>query len=350
MRSPCSAALAPVFTIGLTLGLALATGCRDLPAGDDDPPGADAGTDATGGAGCSARSPRAAAPETFVGPAGLQARLAGLIDGAKTSLDIAMYLFTMTSLADRVIAARARGVAVRVMLDPDHPGNATVRARLGSASVPHRNAPTLYSYSHAKYLVIDQQAAVIMSANLTVDAMNSERNYGMLDRDPDDVADLRAIFEMDWAAGGGEPPRPADLSCTRLVVAPNNARERILELIDRAGSSLEIEAIYVAEPAVRDAIAAAQTRGATVRVILEATTDNSDEIAYFTGRGIAVRQPVGFYNHAKLVISDGVAFVGSENFSQSGLTRNREVGALVFEPAAAERIRQQFETDWAAGN
>lgn len=56
----------------------------------------------------------------------------------------------------------------------------------------------------------------------------------------------------------------------------------------------------------------------------------------------------GFFNHAKLIISDGVAFVGSENFSQTALTRNRELGALVFEPASAAKILQQFDADWAA--
>src|SRR5262249_16181034 len=137
--------------------------------------------------------------DTFVGPSGLQQRLVQLIDGAHTSLDVAMYLFTVTAIADRVIAARDRGVAVRVLLDPDHAGNTTVRNRLTSAGVTNRNAPTIYSYSHAKYFLVDKQAAVIMSMNFNAEAMSGERNYGMVDRDPDDVADLQAIFEQDWA-------------------------------------------------------------------------------------------------------------------------------------------------------
>jgi cardiolipin synthase len=344
--------------IALALALAALPACRHPQAGGDadaapapDAPAdalADA-ADAAAGIGCSARSPRAAAPETFVGPTGLQQRLAQLIDGAQASLDVGMYLFTVTALADRLIAARDRGVAVRVLLDPDHPGNVTVRDRLAAAGVPHRNAPTLYSYSHEKYLVIDGRAAVIMSMNFSADAMSYERNYGMIDRDPDDVADLQGVFDMDWAGGGGEAPKPADLACTRLIVSPTNAKVRILDLIARAQTTLEVEALYVSDPEVRDAIGAAKARGAAVRVILAPTTDNANEIAYFTGLGIPVRSPVGFFNHAKLIISDGVALVGSENFSLTSLTRNREVGALVFEPAPAQLIRQQFEADWAAG-
>jgi phosphatidylserine/phosphatidylglycerophosphate/cardiolipin synthase-like enzyme len=344
MRSPCSV------TIALAVAVAVPTGagaCRAPEAADDEPgPAADAGADAAEGPGCSARSPRTVMPETFVGPTGLQARLTGLIDGAQSSLDVAMYLFTVNSLADRIIAAKNRGVAVRVMLDPDHPGNDSIRARLVQAGVPNRNAPSIYTYSHAKYFIVDKQAAVIMSMNFNAGAMDSERNYGLVDRDPDDVADARAVFEMDWAGGGGEPPKPADLSCTRLIVSPTNSKTRILDLIARATSTLDIEAIYVADTEVRDAIAAAKTRGVAIRVILEPTEDNTATIAFFSGRGIPVRSANGFYNHAKLVISDGVAFVGSENFSVTALTRNREMGALVFEPTAAAKIQQQFAADW----
>src|SRR5687767_15690172 len=84
--------------------------------GDDAPP-PDAAPDAPG-PGCYGLSPRSTPAETFVGPTGLQTRLNALIDGAQTKLDVSMYLFTVTSIADRIIAAKNRGVAVRVSLDP----------------------------------------------------------------------------------------------------------------------------------------------------------------------------------------------------------------------------------------
>ena len=114
-------------------------GCRtENPGGDDEPP-TDGAPDAPG-PGCFALSPRAIAPETFVGPTGLQPRLTALIDGAQTSLDIHMYLWTVRALADRVVAAKQRGVAVRVILDPDSPGNDAVRPTLTAGGVPIRDA------------------------------------------------------------------------------------------------------------------------------------------------------------------------------------------------------------------
>ncbi len=339
-------------TILIGVGL---VGCRPGGDGHDDGTGddaADAGVDAPDGVGCTALAPRTVAPEAFVGPTGLQARLTTLIDSARSTLDVQMYLFTVRPLADRIVAAKGRGVAVRVILDPDEAGNAAVMPTLSSGQIAVRNATPLYPFSHAKYLVIDGSTAVIMSMNFNADAMSRERNYGIVDKDPEDVADLRAIFEMDWAAAGNEPARPADLTCTRLVVAPNNARQRIIELVNSASSTLEVEALYVTETTVRNAIGAAKGRGVDVRVILEDSSDqpqNADTLTYLRTMAIPVHDvTTQFYLHAKLIIADGVAFVGSENFSISGLTKNREVGAIVFEPAAAAVMTQQFDADWAA--
>jgi len=333
----------------LTLAAAVLA-CRGMTVAGDDTATPDSGItqDGPDGSGCAATTPRTEAPETFAGPQGLLPRLFDLIDSAQQTLDVQMYLFTVDELAQRIIAAQQRGVAVRVILDVDHPGNDGTRSTLLAAGVPTRNSPTIYSFSHAKYLVIDRQVAVIMSMNFNYDAMDSERNYGMVDRDPEDVTDVAAIFDMDWAAGGGEAPVPADLGCTRLVVSPNNSKQRVLELINGAKSKLDVEALYVSEDSVRNAIVDAKQRGVTVRVILEGSMDSAGSTGFFKAAGIPVHDAAGFFLHAKLIVADGVAFVGSENYSQTSLTKNREVGALVFEPAPAQLIQTQFDSDFAS--
>jgi phosphatidylserine/phosphatidylglycerophosphate/cardiolipin synthase-like enzyme len=177
--------------------------------------------------------------------------------------------------------------------------------------------------------------------------MNVERNYGVIDRDPEDVADLQAIFDMDWAAAGGEARRPADLACTRLIVSPDNSKQRLIELINSARSTLELELMYLSESTVRNAVGQAKQRGVTVRALLDDPADSS--IPYLTGLGIPVRfPPASFLLHAKLIIADDVAFVGSENISLTSLSKNREVGVLVLEPDQQAIVKRQFEADWAA--
>lgn len=318
----------------------------------DDPATPDAAPpDALDGTGCTTLTPRTTPPETFVGPTGLQDRISALIDSAQSSLDVQMYLFTVRPLAQKIIDAQARGVAVRVILDPDEAGNLNVTPMLTSGGITWKNASTIYTFSHAKYLVIDHATAVIMSMNFNIDAMNLERNYGMVDTDPEDVADLQAIFEQDWALANGAQPTAPDLSCTRLIVSPTNSTARLLAFINSATTTLDVEVLYITDATVRNAIGAAKQRGVNVRVILEDPSDqntNADTATYLKNLAIPVKYADGqFYLHAKLIIVDGVAFVGSQNLSPTALSHNREVGALVFEPASEAVIEQQFESDWS---
>src|ERR1041385_2345246 len=143
------------------LALSIVTACRSENAGDDGTP--DAAVDAPDGTGCLATTPRTTALNTFVGPSGLQPRLSTLIDSSQSTLDVQMYLFTVTALAQKIVAAKQRGVAVRVILDPDEAGNQAVTPTFTSGGVTWKNASTIYTFSHAKYLIIDHAQAVIMS-------------------------------------------------------------------------------------------------------------------------------------------------------------------------------------------
>jgi phosphatidylserine/phosphatidylglycerophosphate/cardiolipin synthase-like enzyme len=336
------------YVLLVTLVALVGSACRtDNGSGDDTDGGST--VDVPDGTGCTALTPRSQDVESFVMPQGYEARMNNVIDGAQDSLDIQMYLWTSTSLADKVIAAKNRGVAVRVLMDPDHDGNSTVKSRLTAGGVTWKNAPSIYEFSHAKYLIVDKKAAVILSGNWNYDAFVSERNYGFVDRDAEDIADTQAVFDADWASANGTSTTPADLTCTRLIVSPTNSKQRLLEHINTATTKLDVEAMYVTETTIRNAIGAAKTRGAEVRVIVNEATD--DSVTYFKSLGIPVKTPGGaFFLHAKLIIANDVAFVGSENYSYTSLAKNREMGGLVFEPTAIGAIKTQFETDWNAAD
>jgi cardiolipin synthase len=312
----------------------------------------DAAPDARDPATCVATSPRTAATQTFIGPEGLQTRLDALIDSAQSTLDVQMYLFTVKDLAMRIANAKARGVTVRVILDPDEAGNQTVEPTLTNGGVAWKNASSVYMFSHAKYLIIDHTQGVIMSMNFNTDAMVNERNYGLVTTDAGDIGDLQKIFDYDWALANGQQATAPDLSCTRLIVSPVNAAQRLNELIASAKSTLDVEVLYVTDTTLRNAIGKAKQNGANVRVILETDQDqpeNAATMTYFKGLGIPVKYATTqFYLHAKLIVADGVAFVGSENLSYTSQMSNREVGTLVSLPEELQPITGQFEADWNA--
>jgi cardiolipin synthase A/B len=336
-------------TISTTITLLLMTstsGCGSPSSDAVDATGPDGNTiDARITGACEPSSPRTSEPEVFVGPTGYSARFKSVIDNAARSIDVQMYLFTVAELSDALIRAKQRGVAVRVLLDPDQPGNKSTRTKLLAAGVETKDDPAVFDYAHAKYLIIDSSFAVVSSGNFNYGAVNNERNYGFITRDANDVADLSTIFTADWSN------MTFAQGCTRFLVSPYNSRPRLLAHINSAMTTLELELMYLSDSDVFDAVKRAKTRGATVRVILAPTMDfpgNASTITALRALGIEIRVATTFSMHAKLIVADGVAFVGSENMSFTSLSKNREVGALIFEPTQAAIVTAQFNKDWAS--
>jgi len=201
---------------------------------------------------------------------------------------------------------------------------------------------------HTKTLVIDGELGVVMSANLNGYSMQTERNHGVLLRDPDDVADLAALFELDFTDGGAEPT----LNCTRLVISPNNARARMESLIESAAETLDVQHLSFSDPAMRNNLVARATEGVRVRVLLadpDWIMGNASAAMTLRSAGIEVRFLRSLDNHAKLLLVDGaVAMVGSENLSSTSLDHNREVGVFVADPVAYQTLRDAFESDWSS--
>jgi cardiolipin synthase A/B len=310
-----------------------------------------AGQGGSGGGGvpvesCDPYQARVEVPELVVGPTGVEARLVELIDGASASIELMMYQFNRAKIADALIAAAERGVTVRVLLDGAQSTNDDVRADLTAAGIEVRDAPSTFEHAHAKAMVLDAQRALVFSGNFNSYSVTSERNYGVVDASADDVADVRAIFEHDWSGA------PLDLSCTRLVVSPDNARQRLQALIFGAEERLDLAVMYISDDEVKDAVLGRAAAGVPVRVLLAHPgwiDDNSATAAELEAAGVSARFLGEYELHAKLIIADGTAFVGSENLSWTSLEKNRELGVFVTEAEPFGGISETFESDWAAG-
>lgn len=295
---------------------------------------------------CDPYQARVPATEVLVGPTGLEKALDAYIDGATTSIDLMMYQLSVKSFIDGFIAAKNRGVTVRVMLDGDQAVNASSKSKLKAAGIEVQDAPAKWEHAHTKVMIIDHQIGVVMSGNMNSYTVSSERNYFAIDRSADDIADLQAVFDADWSG------TPLDLSCTRLIVSPENSHERLLAHINGAKESLDLAIMYISDS---DSLAAIKSRakgGVPVRVLLASPawiSDNTSTAADLEAAGVQTKFLESWELHAKLIVADGKAFVGSENLSWTSLESNREVGVFVTEPDPTALIASQFEKDWAAG-
>ncbi len=269
------------------------------------------------------------------------------IDQAQHSIDLTIYLLTDAQVISALTRAEARGVEVRVILE-EHPfgGNsdqAVVAGKLRDAGIEVRWGSSRFRFTHAKFMVIDRQVAIITTQNLSAASFSGNREFGVVTTVPADVEEAARIFAGDWS-GDPSPVTGA------LVVSPDNSRERLLGLIGSAKTSIDLYAEVIRDPAMMDALTGAARRGVRVRVLITNNKDegNREAAAKLTADGVEVGLVKGLYIHAKMILVDNArAFVGSENLTATSLDANREVGLVLAEPPLVGRCAATFRRDWS---
>jgi cardiolipin synthase A/B len=130
-----------------------------------------------------------------------RAELAGLIAGARRSIDIYAEVIRDRDVIERLLAAEARGVAVRIVMSPDAAADSVgVAERLAAGGIELRYATDLYI--HAKMILVDGQAAFLGSQNLTETSLDENREIGIVVEEDAIIVRLTTLFESDFAAAG----------------------------------------------------------------------------------------------------------------------------------------------------
>jgi phosphatidylserine/phosphatidylglycerophosphate/cardiolipin synthase-like enzyme len=127
-----------------------------------------------------------------------------LVNAATATLDIAMFYFTSQPIADAIVAAKQRGVAVRMVLDASGAANAySKHGQLCSNGIPVKTE-NWGGKSHSKWAVADsglpsQAATVFGSMNWTAsgDTQNDENTLYV--KNPGFAAAFHGEFERQWA-------------------------------------------------------------------------------------------------------------------------------------------------------
>lgn len=276
------------------------------------------------------------------------------INAAKSSIDLVMYELQDSKAETDLGNAAGRGVDVRVILDQrEQSENQTAYNYLTSHGVHVVWSWSNYYYTHEKSMVVDDSYVDIMTLNLQSQYYSTTRDFAVVDTKAKDVSAVTKTFNADYAHTAITPPAGAD-----LVWSPTNSQAKLTSLINNAQSSLEIYSEEMDDPTITSDLAAAAMRGVSVKVVGEnedgeynseyTTLHNAGvQISYFTN-------PNGFYIHGKVILADygtstADVFVGSENFSSTSLTENRELGLIINNSAIESSVNTTFGKDFAKG-
>lgn len=346
----------------------------------------------------------------FVSPDSSSAVFASAIDQASEEILLNVYEFSSPAMGDLLIAAKARGVDVRVLVEGGPVGGITQEEKsilwkmnesgiavYTMASLTGDHAP--YRFDHAKYVVIDDRAVLITSENFKYSGfpppgLSANRGWGVYLEDPRLAQYFSTVYRTD--AGGASvssyagtagnfesayagkftpefPPGHFNGATVWPVIAPDTSSQ-ITGMIDSAQRSIEIEQAYITNETPTtlnpylSATINASRRGVHVRILLDSywyniedEKDNDEMVTLINRIGASEHIPLEARcadlpaNHLEKIHNKGVIVDGSRvlvssiNWNSNSPNFNREAGVIIDHPGVAGYFLTVFDDDWNTG-
>ncbi|MGO8992762.1 MAG: cardiolipin synthase [Polyangiaceae bacterium] len=314
------------------------------------------------------------------------------IDAARHHVHAEYYLIrndaTGEWFKERLIAAAARGVEVRLLCDGY--GCFSVHAsyfralkkagvRIGTF-LPMRTVllQPVNLRNHRKIVVVDGTVSFTGGLNIGDEYRGQMKGIGEwrdihMRIEGGAARDLQRVFYQDWFFTTGEALKgPAYFPA--LPVSPAGAGDGATIAVITSGPDTQNEAIeriffgaiagarkrvwmttpyFVPDQAITVAMELAAMRGVDVRIVLPAHSNHA--VTFHAGRsfyeplleaGVRVYEYVPGMVHAKTMVVDGaVSLVGSANMDLRSFRLNFEVHALAHDAALAARLEESFQHD-----
>jgi cardiolipin synthase A/B len=275
------------------------------------------------------------------------------IGAASKSIRVKMFLFSDPALTEAVIAARRRGVSVRVMLNPARRSgeeeNEKTRKELTHGGIEVVDSNPDFHLTHEKSMVVDDKTAFVKSLNWATKNLTGTRDYAVVTSHKHEVGEIVDCFEADWHRKRFDPG-----SESHLIWCPGG-RDRITAFIDRARHTLFLQNERYQDTVVIEHLVRASRRGVKVQVMTRPPhTLKQDKLVEGVG-GLRIMDDVGIKIHklrhlklhAKMFLADGVAsIVGSINLAPGSLDERRELAIEVRDEEVVERLYDVARHDW----
>jgi phosphatidylserine/phosphatidylglycerophosphate/cardiolipin synthase-like enzyme len=276
------------------------------------------------------------------------------INQAQKSLRIKMFVFSDEAVLQAVIAAKKRGVSVRVMLNPARRSgkseNDQSRKLLHKAGAAVMDSNPEFDLTHEKSMVVDDETAFIMSFNWEPKDFTETRDYAVVTQSQQEVEEVIECFDADWMR---KPFKPSDNS--HLIWCVGNGRQRIGQFIDEAKHTLWLQNERYQDPAIIEHLVRARGRGVKIHVMArpphklkrEKLLEGVGGLRILDDVGVKVHKLKGMKLHAKLLLADNIrGIVGSINLAPGSFDSRRECAIEVRDEDVVDRLHEVTHADW----
>jgi phosphatidylserine/phosphatidylglycerophosphate/cardiolipin synthase-like enzyme len=322
-------------------------------------------------------------PQGITGASSLAAMIER-INAATQTIDLAMYNSDNVDIANAMIAAAARGVRVRVIVDKAAVNDAFFGRTFGFQVIKSANLGQQTGLMHNKFFIID--AGNASRAWVTSGAMNITQ--GQINDDPNNLIliqdqALARVFTLEFEEMWGSTTATANIALGKFgafktdntphqlsiggkaVECYFSPTDRTTDAINKniasANVDLEMALLVFTQNSIGTAVAAAKARNVNIRVIMNDTVSSSgSEAAFLISRNISAQKWTkgNIFHHKYAVIdgtpaganSDPILMTGSHNYSAAAETVNDENYLVIHDGRIANLFLQEFEGRWCDNN
>lgn len=125
--------------------------------------------------------------------------LADYLESAEETLDIAAYSITLPSFADNLIAAKKRGVVIRILWDKSQSAiKSSLLNKIRRAGIPVKTVH-FKGIMHNKYIIVDRKSVETGSFNFTGNATFRNNENFLIIPDAEIAKEYQDDFDKMWS-------------------------------------------------------------------------------------------------------------------------------------------------------
>jgi phosphatidylserine/phosphatidylglycerophosphate/cardiolipin synthase-like enzyme len=279
------------------------------------------------------------------------------IAAASSSIEAALFEYNLESLADALIGAHARGVAVRLALDRENledPEEAHWAGRVQEAGIPIAWQDTT-AFQHSKFLIIDEHLVWTGSWNASQNGTYRNNNNLLRLRVPAIVENYRVEFAQMMGGSFGNQkeartPNPVvmldDMRIENYFSPREEVSARIVERLAAAQDSILFMAFAFTSDEIAQAMVERHAAGVEVQGVFENRNASGlgAEFERLDEAGADVWRDGNCYtmHHKVIIIDEATVITGSYNFTARAEDTNDENLLIIDSPDLAAEYLSEF--------
>ncbi|MCT4617346.1 MAG: phosphatidylserine/phosphatidylglycerophosphate/cardiolipin synthase family protein [Candidatus Gracilibacteria bacterium] len=284
--------------------------------------------------------------DLFVGNKDYLNNIVQKIDLAKNKIYLETYILTEKRIQKALKKAYDRGLQVKIILEKNvykAPNlNNKVFYNLKDYGIDITWAKNNYALTHAKFFVIDD-SAIISTGNISYSSFTKNRDFFIETSDENIVKILERIFENDFEGINKAPYKH------EIALSPVYSRIKLEELINNAKENINIYAQNFSDEKIIKLLVNKANSGIKINIIgpsLSQMENNLEAYNALKNAGINIVEKTSPYIHAKaLVIDSKFLLIGSINYSDYSIDKNREVSLVIKNSEIIKKFNKIFEED-----